>query len=64
MDTTTGKRKIKTSEVAEALGWTYTTANSIKSRKSPKARYEMYLECEKRLREAKEKINKELSNQA
>ncbi len=61
MDTTIGKRKIKTSEVAEALGWTYTTANSIKNRKSPKDRYDKYLECEKRLREAKEQISKELT---
>ena len=58
------KTKIKTSEVAEALGWTYTTANSIKNRKSPKDRYEKYLECEKKLLEIKENLKNELSNQS
>ena len=54
------KIKIKVSEVAAVLGWSYTTASSIKSRKSPADKYQTYLDCEKKLREAKEKINNEL----
>ena len=61
MPTTNEKIKIKVSEVAALLGWSYTTAKSIKDRKSPKDRYETYLECEKKLIEAKEQINIELS---
>ena len=38
----TKKLKIKASEVAEALGWNYTTAFSIKSRKSPKDKDEKF----------------------
>ena len=57
----TKKLKIRASEVAEALGWNYTTAFSIKSRKSPKDKYEKFLECEKRLLETKEQLRKELT---
>ncbi len=62
MTTSNEKIKIKTSEVADVLGWSYTTADSIKRRKSPKGKYQTYLDCEEKLREAKEKINSELSN--
>lgn len=62
MTTSNEKIKIKTSEVAVVLGWSYTTADSIKRRKSPKNKYQTYLDCEEKLREAKEKINNELSN--
>ena len=61
MTTTNEKIKIKVSEVAAVLGWSYTTAKSIKDRKSPKDRYETYMACEKKLIEAKEQINIELS---
>lgn len=62
MTTSNEKIKIKVSEVAAVLRWSYTTADSIKRRKSPADKYQTYLSCEKRLREAKEKINNELSN--
>ncbi|MGC4130177.1 MAG: hypothetical protein QM564_11615 [Bergeyella sp.] len=55
------KFKIKTSEVAQALGWNYTTTDSIRRRKSPVKRYEKYLEAEKKLIEAKQKISEELT---
>ena len=53
--------KVLTSEIARTLGWSYTTAHSIRERKSPKDRYEIYLNCEKKLRKAKEEISKELT---
>lgn len=62
MTTDNEKIKIKVSEVAAILGWEYTTANSIKNRKSPKSKYQTYLDCEKKLIEAKQKINNELAN--
>lgn len=61
MTTPNEKIKIKVSEVAALLGWPYTTAKSIKDRKSPNDKYETYLECEKKLIEAKQNINIELS---
>ena len=62
MTTSNEKIEIKVSEVASVLGWKYTTAKSIKDRMSPKNKFQTYLDCEKKLREAKEKINNELSN--
>lgn len=62
MTTSNEKIEIKVSEVAAVLGWKYTTAKSIKDRMSPKSKFQTYLDCEKKLREAKEKINNELSN--
>lgn len=56
MATTNEKIKIKVSEVAALLGWPYTTAKSIKDRRSPEDKYQIYLECEKKLIEAKEQI--------
>lgn len=53
--------KITVGEIAKTLGWTYTTTDSIRRRKSPKPRYEIYLQCEKKLREAKIKISEELT---
>ncbi|WP_312395645.1 hypothetical protein [Chryseobacterium sp.] len=61
MATPNEKIKIKVSEVAAVLGWSYTTAKSIKDRQSPKDRYQVYLECEQKLIDAKEQINIELS---
>lgn len=61
MTDTNGKIKIKVSEVAALLGWSYTTAKSIKDRKSPKDKYQTYLDCEAKLMKAKEQINIELS---
>lgn len=61
MTSSNGKIKIKVSEVAAVLGWTYTTAKSIKDRKSPKDKYQTYLDCEQKLIDAKEQINIELS---
>ena len=61
MTTDNAKIKIKVSEVAAILGWAYTTAKSIKDRKSPKDKYATYLECEQKLIEAKEQINIEIS---
>ncbi|AZA87125.1 hypothetical protein EG349_10175 [Chryseobacterium shandongense] len=61
MTSSNEKIKIKVSEVARLLGWSYTTAKSIKDRKSPKDKYQTYLDCEKKLIEAKEQINIELS---
>lgn len=61
MTTDNEKIKIKVSEVAAILGWMYTTAKSIKDRKSPKDKYQIYLECEQKLIEAKQQINIELS---
>lgn len=56
MATTNEKIKIKVSEVAALLGWPYTTAKSIKDRRSPEDKYKIYLECEQKLIEAKEQI--------
>ena len=53
--------KITVGEIAKTLGWACTTTDSIRRRKSPKPRYEIYLQCEKKLREAKIKINEELT---
>lgn len=64
MTTSNEKIKIKVAEVAAVLGWSYTTADSIKRRKSPADKYQTYLDCEQKLREAKEQINNELSNQS
>ena len=61
MTTDNTKIKIRVSEVALTLRWAYTTAKSIKERKRPKDKYQTYLECEKKLIEAKEKINNELT---
>lgn len=61
MTTDNEKIKIKVSEVASILGWTYSTASSIKDRQSPKEKYQTYLDCEKKLIEAKKQINTELS---
>lgn len=54
---------ITTSEVAKMLGWKWNTANSIRKRKSPKSRYNTYLECEKKLREAKINLIKQFKEQ-
>ena len=64
MTTDNGIIEIKVSEVAKTLNWKYTTAKSIKDRMSPKAKYQTYLDCEKKLIEAKRKINNELSKQS
>lgn len=56
MTDTNGKIKIKVSEVAALLGWSYTTAKSIKDRKSPKDKYKTYLDCEAKLIKAKQEI--------
>lgn len=61
MTTSKVKIKIKVSEVASMLGWPYTTAKSIKDRKSPKDKYQTYLDCEKKLMESKEKLNNEMT---
>lgn len=61
MTTDNKKSKIKVSEVAALLGWNYTTAKSIIDRRSPKDKYQTYLDCEKKLIEAKQNINSELS---
>jgi len=55
------KIKIKVSEVANLLGWPYTTAKSIKDRKSPKDKYQIYLDCEEKLKKMKENFSIELS---
>ena len=64
MKTDNEKIEIKVSEVAETLNWKYTTAKSIKDRMSPKSKYQTYLDCEKKLIEAKKQINNELSKQS
>ena len=64
MTTSNEKIKIKVSEVAAVLGWEYTTANSIKRRQSPASKYQTYLDAEKKLRESREQIHNELSNQS
>lgn len=56
------KFKIKVSEVATLLGWKYTTAKSIKDRKSPADKYKIYVDAEIRLLNTKEQLNNELSN--
>lgn len=61
MNTENQEIKITVSEIAKTLGWNYTTADMIRRRKSPKPRYEVYLECEKKLRKVKEQIRKELT---
>jgi hypothetical protein len=61
MTTNNDTIKIPVSEVAKVLGWHYQTTASIKNRKSPRSKYQTYLDCEKKLIEAKEKINKELT---
>jgi hypothetical protein len=61
METKNKEIKITVSEIARTLGWGYTTADMIRKRKSPINRYNMYLNCEKKLREAKEQISKELT---
>lgn len=61
MDTTVKEIKVSVSEIARTLGWSYTTANSIRERKSPESRYQKYLECEKKLKEAKMKVAEELT---
>ncbi len=51
--------KISVSEIARTLGWEIATAHSIKRRKSPASKYNIYLEAEKKLKEAKHKVNTE-----
>lgn len=61
MSTNNEKIKIKVSEVASVLGWKYSTAASIVERKSPKLKYQTYLDCEKKLIEAKEQVINKIS---
>ena len=61
MNTAEKNIKVSISEIARTLGWTYTTANSIRERKSPKDRYKKYLECEQKLKAAKIKVAEELN---
>jgi hypothetical protein len=61
MNTDNHQIKITVSEIARTLGWGYTTADMIRKRKSPADKYQKYLNCEKKLREAKEKISRELT---
>lgn len=62
MPTNNEKIKIKVSEVAALLGWKYSTATSIKGRRSPKRKYQTYLDCEQKLIEAKKQVINQLSN--
>lgn len=64
MTTDNEKIEIKVSEVAKILKWKYTTTKSIKERMSPKGKFQTYLDCEKKLIEAKKQINNELSKQS
>ncbi len=60
MPTNNENFKIKDSEIAATLGWKYSTTLSIKERKSPPDKFEKYLECKKKLENAKKKVIKEL----
>ena len=53
--------KITVGEIAKTLGWTYTTTDSIRRRKSPKERYETFKKKKQKLRDAKVKIQEEFS---
>lgn len=61
MNTEVEKIRISISEIARSLGWSYTTTDSIRRRKSPKERYETFKKCEQKLRDAKVKIQEEFS---
>ena len=62
MPTNNEKIKIKDSEIAATLGWKYTTARTIRERKSPPDKYKIYLECKEKLEKAKKEIINELQN--
>lgn len=60
MQTDKEKIQISISELARTLGWPITTASSIKSRKSPKEKYKKLMECEQKLIEAREEIQRKM----
>ena len=61
MNTAEKNIKVQVSEVARILNWHVGDTYSVVKRKSPKDRYKKYLECEKKLKEAKIKVAEELN---
>ncbi|MFW2137140.1 hypothetical protein ACK2M7_12815 [Chryseobacterium sp. TY4] len=57
-------KKITTAELAATLGWNYEDTQKVKSRKSPKARYEVLLEAESKIIAAKEELRKAIQQEA
>lgn len=62
MQTNNNKIQISASEISQTLGWPYTTVISIINRQSPADKLKKIKDCEEKLRDAKDKINQELTN--
>ena len=56
--------KISTAELSATLGWNYEDTKAVRKRKSPKRRYSILMEAEKKIINAKEELMKAIQEEA